>query len=181
MAESTLISQSRKRRRHTSRGQALIELALILPLLLLLIVNVVNFGGLLYAWITVANAARAGAQYSITGGATLGAPARPSAAAVQSLVMNDLYALRNASTSQVCVSSSVSATVSCNTGTAPSSAPPSAETAEGTPPVTFAVAAVDVTYTYAPFIPLWDFSRLNIHATLTSTNVHRQAVMRILQ
>src|SRR5689334_16870203 len=67
MAESTLTSQSRKRRRHTSRGQALIELALILPLLLLLIVNVVNFGGLLYAWITVSNAARAGAQYSITG------------------------------------------------------------------------------------------------------------------
>jgi Flp pilus assembly protein TadG len=181
MADRKQMSRSRERGRRYLKGQALIEMALILPLLLLLIVNVVNFGGLLYAWITVSNAARAGAQYYITGAATLGAPARPAVSAVQTLVMNDLKALPNASTSQVCLSSSVSATVTCNIGTAPSSAPPPAETAEGSPPVTFAVAAVDVKYTYTPFIPLWDFPRLSIHATLTSTDVHRQAVMRILQ
>jgi hypothetical protein len=83
--------------------------------------------------------------------------------------------------SQVCVSTSLSVTISCNTGSAPGSAPPPAETAEGTPPITFAVAAVDVTYTYQPFIPLWDFTALRIHATLPPTAIHRQAVMRILQ
>jgi Flp pilus assembly protein TadG len=181
MPNGKLTSRSRRRRRQSSQGQALIECALILPLLFLLIVNVVNFGGMLYAWISVSNAARAGVQYYITGPATLGAPSRPSESAVQTLVMNDLYALPNALTAQVCVSTSVSATVSCNTGTAPGSAPPPAETAEGTPPLTFAVAAVDVTYTYQPFIPLWNFAALNIHATLPPTTIHRQAIIRILQ
>src|SRR5689334_20712158 len=38
------------------RGASLVELALILPLLFLLIVNAVNFGAFLHAVITVANA-----------------------------------------------------------------------------------------------------------------------------
>ena len=179
--------QSGRRGRHagnisrTSSGQALIEFALVLPLLFLLIVNVVNFGGMLYAWISVSNAARLGVQYYITGSATIGAPTRPTVATIQSLVMNDLSALPNMATAQVCVSTSQSGTVSCNTGTAPSSAPPAAETAEGTPAITFAVAAVDVTYTYTPFIPLWEFPNLRIHATLPPTAIHRQAIMRILQ
>jgi hypothetical protein len=45
----------------SEQGQALIEYALLLPLLFLLIVNTVNFGGFLFAWITVSNAARASA------------------------------------------------------------------------------------------------------------------------
>jgi len=44
------------------KGQALIEFILVLPILFLLILNLVNFGGFFYAWITVANAARAGAN-----------------------------------------------------------------------------------------------------------------------
>ena len=43
-------------------GQSLIEFALSLPFLLLLIVNTVNFGGYVFATITVASAARAGSQ-----------------------------------------------------------------------------------------------------------------------
>src|SRR5450759_2525745 len=53
-------------------GQALIEFALILPLLFLLVVNVVNFGGLFSAWVTVTHATRAAAQYAVTGPAYLG-------------------------------------------------------------------------------------------------------------
>jgi hypothetical protein len=34
------------------RGQALIEYALMVPLLLLFVVTTVNFGGLLYSWVT---------------------------------------------------------------------------------------------------------------------------------
>ena len=54
------------------KGQALIEYALMLPFIFLLIVNLVNFGGLFFAWITVANAARAGADYAVLGGASVG-------------------------------------------------------------------------------------------------------------
>jgi Flp pilus assembly protein TadG len=171
----------RPKKRRRAGGQALIEFALILPLLFLLIVNVINFGGMLFAWICVSNAARTGAQYYITAGATIGAPAPPAVTAVRALVLNDLHRLPNSATAQVCVSLSTSATVLCNSGTVPAGAPPAAETPEGSPPITYVVGAVDVTYTYQPFIPLWSFPALRIRATLPPTAIHRQAVMRILQ
>ena len=62
----------RPKRRRKAGGQALIEFALILPLIFLLIVNVINFGGMLFAWICVSNASRTGVQYYITAGATIG-------------------------------------------------------------------------------------------------------------
>lgn len=167
------------KRHRSSSGQALIEFALILPLLFLLIVNVINFGGMLYAWICVSNAARTGAQYYSTDKAVVDSPTQPAVAAVQTLVMADLHPLPNSATAQVCVSDSTSVTVNCNTGTAPADAPPAADTAEGG--VTYPVAAVDVKYTYKPFIPLWDFPALRIHATLPPTAIHRQAAMRILR
>ena len=48
------------KRMRTRKGQALIEFSLVLPLLFLLIVNVINFGAMMYAWICVSNASRAG-------------------------------------------------------------------------------------------------------------------------
>jgi Flp pilus assembly protein TadG len=45
------------------RGQSLVELALVLPLLLLLLVGVIEIGRFAYYSILVSNAARAGAQY----------------------------------------------------------------------------------------------------------------------
>jgi len=36
-----------------------------------------------------------------------------------------------------------------------------------------------VTYTYQPFISLWNFSKLGIHLTLPPTTLHRQSVMRL--
>jgi Flp pilus assembly protein TadG len=47
----------------TEGGQSLVELALILPLLLLLLVGIIEIGRFSYYSILVANAARAGAQY----------------------------------------------------------------------------------------------------------------------
>src|SRR5689334_9183966 len=102
-----------------SSGQALVELALILPLLFLLIVNVVNFGGFFYAWISVSNSARSGAQYLVIGGAMLGAPSPPAFATVQTFVLNDLNALPNGASAQVTVcsrnpsSSSATTSVTC--------------------------------------------------------------------
>lgn len=168
----------KSKQRRSSKGGGLIEFALLVPLLFLLMINVVNFGGFLYAWIAVSNAARTGAQYLSTGNATIGAPTAPAVATVTALVNADLHALPNSSTAQVCISKSSSVTVTCNTGTAPAGAPPAAEAAEGG--ITYVMGAVDVTYTYQPFIPLWDFTRLRIHATLPPTQLHRQAKMRIL-
>lgn len=50
--------------RRSDTGTAAVELALILPLLAILAIGVSEFGRIYYAAITVADAARAGAQYA---------------------------------------------------------------------------------------------------------------------
>jgi Flp pilus assembly protein TadG len=55
---------SRTRHRLHHRGQALVELAIILPVILLLVVAAVDLGRLFYAQIAVENAAREGALYA---------------------------------------------------------------------------------------------------------------------
>ncbi len=49
--------------RRSSVGSALVELAVVLPLLVLLAIGAAEFGRIYFAAITVANAARAGAQF----------------------------------------------------------------------------------------------------------------------
>lgn len=49
------------------RGLAAVELALILPVLLLLIMAVIEGGNAVYAWVTVQKAAQMGARYAATG------------------------------------------------------------------------------------------------------------------
>ncbi len=85
-------------------GQSAVECALILPFLLLLIINVVNFGALFYAWISVANAARAGAQYYTSAGVSVSGGTGPSLSQVQALVSNELASLPNTASIQICVS-----------------------------------------------------------------------------
>jgi len=58
------------RLRRSQSGSAAVELALVLPILLLLIIGVVDYGRAFYTSITVANAARAGAEYGAQGPAT---------------------------------------------------------------------------------------------------------------
>ncbi|MEO8457789.1 MAG: TadE/TadG family type IV pilus assembly protein [Chloroflexota bacterium] len=48
-------------------GQALVEFALIIPLFLLLVFAIVDFGMGFYSWITVTNAAREGARVGAVG------------------------------------------------------------------------------------------------------------------
>jgi Flp pilus assembly protein TadG len=49
------------------RGQSLVEFALIVPLFLLLMFAIVDFGMGFYSWITVTNAAREGARIGAVG------------------------------------------------------------------------------------------------------------------
>lgn len=51
-----------------SRGQALLELALILPVLLLLVFGIIEFGRVFHAYLVVTQAAREGARVGVVGG-----------------------------------------------------------------------------------------------------------------
>ncbi|MBE2195424.1 MAG: pilus assembly protein [Anaerolinea sp.] len=49
------------------RGQTLVEFALTLPILLMLIWAIIEFGRIFQAWVTIQNAARTAARYAVTG------------------------------------------------------------------------------------------------------------------
>jgi Flp pilus assembly protein TadG len=51
--------------RNSERGSSLVEMAILLPFLLLILIGVIDFGRAYYDSIEVANAARAGAQYGV--------------------------------------------------------------------------------------------------------------------
>lgn len=154
-------------------GQALVEFALVLPLILLFIVNVLNFGGYLYSWITVANAARAGVQYQVLSGASVGAPRTPTAAEVVAVVSKDMSSLPNTSSVSVTVCMNNNGITTCTGSVVP---PPPADPEAPY----YDLISVDVTYTYKPFVALWNFNALGIHATLPPTTIHRRAMMRLL-
>jgi TadE-like protein len=191
------VTEARPRRRPAG-GQALIEFALMLPLLLILIINVVNFGGFFFAWITVENAARSGAQYMITGPATLNQPNFPGLnsgvmTTIQGVMLADTSSLRNPGniTIRVCYrqhGSDATAYQWGDKGYDPSSTtpcpstfpnPPSDTTAEGS---LYGMGWVDVSYKYVPPIaPGLGFPRLGLYATLPkSLVIHRQVVMRLM-
>lgn len=51
-------------KRSAQEGQSLVELALLLPVLLLILVGVLDLGRAFHAYVTVMNAAREGARYA---------------------------------------------------------------------------------------------------------------------
>ena len=50
----------------SERGQTMVETAMVLPILLILIFGMIDFGRAFNAWITVTNAAREGARVAAT-------------------------------------------------------------------------------------------------------------------
>ena len=177
------VSASRKainkflRRIKESPGQSLVEFILVLPVVFLLIVNIINFGAFFYAWITVANAARAGADFAILGEASAGTLTTPTPAQIQSIITTDILSLPNRASLVVNICQN-------NAGNTPSVA-----TLLGTctnipadpEPTSYILETVDVTYTYKPLIPAgFQFSKLNVFATIPPTTIHRRAVMREL-
>jgi TadE-like protein/PilZ domain len=76
-------------------GQALIEYALVVPMLFFLIVGAVDFGGFIYSWVTVANAARAIADYAALNGSWIGFPADPTGAQLTAVFNADTASLPN--------------------------------------------------------------------------------------
>ena len=55
----------KKRLHRREKGQSMVELALILPVLLALLCGIVDFGWIYYNQITLNNAAREGARYAV--------------------------------------------------------------------------------------------------------------------
>lgn len=163
-------------RPHTalSSGQALVEFNLIFPLVFLLIVNAINFGAFFFAWITVANAARAGSEYWALGSAAIGTPTPATAAQVTSVVTTDISSLLNRASLVVRACKNNNGSVVCSG--AGSSTPPADPEASN-----YVSTSVDVTYTYKPPIPLFSFPAVGVYVTLPKTTIHRQSVMRMLQ
>jgi len=52
-------------RQHRTRGQSLVEFALILPILLILMLGILDFGRAIFAYNSVSNGARSGARVAI--------------------------------------------------------------------------------------------------------------------
>lgn len=161
-------------------GQALIECALVLPILILVILNVVNFGAFIYAWVSVANAARAGAQYWCMGGAMVTGPSTPTAPQVTAFVRRELasslpMALPNWNTAQVrlCTNNPnrTPQIVCVGSGTV---TPPPLDRDTDTDTTPYTLGTVDVTYSYRPVVPL-------AIATLPATTIRSRSAMRIMQ
>lgn len=66
MVPAITVPRRRGSRLRDQAGQATVEMALVLPFLLLLLLGIAEFGRLLSAYLTVQNAAREGARYGIT-------------------------------------------------------------------------------------------------------------------
>lgn len=158
-----------------NRGQALIEFILVLPMIFLLIVNLVNFGGFFYAWITVANAARAGANYAIEGPSSVSGPgatlSAPTVSQITTVIQNDMAGLPNLASLSIDICQNKNGTVTTISGTC-TSVPSDPE------PTTYILTAVDVTYTYSPFIPVFSFPSLGVYLTIPPTTVYQRAEMR---
>jgi hypothetical protein len=167
------------RRGSSQSGSSLVEFALLLPLMLLLVVNAVNFGAFFYDFITMTSAARSGSQYASLAGASVASPSPATSAQIYNLVTQDISALRNRASLVVRVCTNTNNTVACEqTGTGSFPNPPTDPRPEAN---LFVMAWVDVQYTYQPLVPLFDFPNLGIHATLPPISVRRQTVMRRLQ
>ena len=59
-------SQKRARNRGRSRGQALVEFSLVIPVFLMILFGILDFGFALYSRLTLINATREGAHVAVT-------------------------------------------------------------------------------------------------------------------
>jgi Flp pilus assembly protein TadG len=178
----------RKRLLHKARGgQALVEFAMIVPLLLLLVVLTVDFGGLINAWITVQNTTRAAADYAILSGSSAGSPALATSTSLQNLISADMSGLPNVvlgSNPTICVRENNNGNTTfkplempagvCGNYATP---PVDGETIPGNTNVAYITVAVDITYTYTSFFTGSSFMGLPL--TALPNSIHQRAVMRM--
>jgi Flp pilus assembly protein TadG len=138
-------------------GQSLIEAAILIPLLLVLTFNAINFGNFCVVALNLSSAAREGAQYSASGFSSNVSAREPAAAAVNNQVIEDLTnALAGASGASVRVcSQQVGVNSTTNAATCQSYGTNSSWTSVAVDPEApyFVLNQVDVNYTISPIIP----------------------------
>jgi Flp pilus assembly protein TadG len=165
----------------TNAGQSLIEYALIVPVVFFLIVNAVDFGGFIYAWVAVANAARTATDYAVMSGSSAGISASATGAQITSLFNSDVAALPNVTSTNpailICKFNNGTVTKLAGTATC-GTAPSDSEIIATGSTFTYVTYSIDVTYSYRPFIPVFSFPFMSIPFT-NPTSIHRQTVMRL--
>lgn len=188
-----------------SRGQALVETILLVPLMLLIVLNVINFGYFFVVAVNLAASPRSGVEYSILGFATPGAFSLPAAGppssttSVSYLSQQDLTGAINAPTGatvQVCSetvglngsgSSQTTKCVSCS-GSSCGAAGVGNPAPDPDPEApNFILNRVDVTYTFTPLIPGTPFGLALLPISTCSPSggnvtctFHRQVSMRVM-
>ena len=181
-------------------GEGLIETALIVPFLLTMILNAVNFGYFFLVALNLTAAPRSAVEYSIQGFATPAtttlasgpSSGNPSAdnSSVAYLIYQDMIGALSSSTSAtvtVCSNSlGGGKCVTCsgyNTGCDPPANSPGG-TNYTDPEAAFVLNRVDVTYTFSPLIPGTAFNLTLLPTSICSTSggvtctFHRYASMR---
>jgi Flp pilus assembly protein TadG len=172
--------------RKTCGGQALVEFAMIVPLLLLFVVLTVDFGGLINAWVTVQNTTRALADYAVLSGSSAGLPAQPTNAALSALITADMSGLPNQSSSNpnVCVQANNNGTYppplfempSGACSTYPRPIPDGEQIAPGNS-TNYIDVAVDITYNYTSFFTGSSF--LGLPLAVLPNSIHQHTLMRV--
>ena len=195
--------------RSSARGSSLIELALVLPVLLMLVLNALNFGYFILVALNLTSASRSATEYSITGqatpatiplppptpGSTLSCPSYNPDCWVTETAYTDLkVGSPRTSTLQVCsetVGMSFDASgnpVACCskgsnltfTGGLDKSGSCSLQAAEADPEGPhFVLQQVDVWYSFEPLIPGKVFN-IATPCGLSNCQFHRRAFMRAM-
>jgi hypothetical protein len=185
-----------------SSGQALVETVLLMPLILLIVLNVINFGYFFFVALNLAANPRSGVEYSILGFSTPGSLTLPAAGppnstnTVSYLSQQDLTGAVNAPTGatiQVCSStvgvnvSGTSQCVSCTGTTCGSAGTGSPAPAPDPEAPNFILNRVDVDYTFSPVIPGTPFGLALLPMSVCSSSggtvtctFHRQVSMRAM-
>ena len=166
-------------------GQALIETALILPLLLTVVLNAVNFAFFFLMALNITSSARTSGIYSIMGGATPASLALPKAgpqtttSTVSYLAYQDLTgSVSTPSTTNTGVNVCSSTVGTSGTGTSTKTTCTSLGTGSGFPSSAasdpeapaFLLGRVDVAYKFSPPVPLTPFNALLLVASNCSSS-----------
>lgn len=200
------LHRGRKAGGRRASGQSMVETALLIPLLLLIILNAVNFGYFFLVALNLAAAPRSGVEYSILGYATPGTLNLPSpgppttATSVSYLTYQDMTGALyqpSSATVQVCskilgVSNAGLTTQTANCVTCSGSTCGSPGTGSPVPDADpesplFVLHRVDVTYTFTPLIPGTPFGLTLLPSSICSSaggkitcTFHRQVSMRAM-
>jgi hypothetical protein len=174
-------------------GQALLETALVLPLLLALVFNCINFGYFFLVALNISAAPRSGVEYSILGESTPGSIIEPATALVSTITTGDITGGLSGGANagvQVC-SKTPRAGALVNPGTATqtakcdqfNSSPLYTPASDPESPL-FVLQRVDVTYKFTPIIPGRPFGIALMPVAICSAagncTFHRQVSMRAM-